>query len=217
VGPVHFLEKNCHFLTFKAGIAPSSIATIAALTPPQVEIILWDEHVSGDVDSQVVSGGYDLVGLTGFFLHLPRAVNIAKLCRTQKVPCVMGGPGVSAEPQAFRGLFDYIFVGEAEYTWPLFLREYEEGRARAEYRQVTKPDLSNAPIPRWDLLQNLATDYPQIPVQTTRGCPFDCDFCDVIYLFGRRPRHRSVEHVLQELTQLEKWGYAGSFSVMITS
>ncbi|MBU0697861.1 MAG: B12-binding domain-containing radical SAM protein [Proteobacteria bacterium] len=193
-------------MPFKAGFAPISLATIAALSPPQIEIDIWDENVSGEIDDTVAQESYDLVGLTGFYLHLPRAVKIANIFQKRGIPSALGGPGVSSEPEAYRNLFNHIFIGEAEYTWPQFIRDFQAGRAQPEYRQIAKPDLADVPIPRWDLVPNIATDYAMALVQTTRGCPFDCEFCDVVYLFGRKPRHKPIENVLEEIVQLERMG-----------
>ena len=190
---------------FKAAFAPVSVTTIAALTPKEIGVDVWDELVRGPVDASIFSG-YDLVGITGFYLHRQRVRKIAEECRARGVRCVVGGPGVSSEPECYRGLFDHIFIGESEFTWPRFIEDFRAGRSQPEYRQIEKPDLSSVPLPRWDLVPNLSTDYAMATVQTTRGCPFDCEFCDVIHLFGRRSRHKSVETVLEELRQLERRG-----------
>lgn len=200
------LAKAAPYFTFKAGLAPASLATVAALAPPEIEIDIWDEHVRGKIDESLAEHGYDLVGITGFYLHLTRAVEIASIFRRRGIPSALGGPGVSSEPKTYRGLFDHIFIGEAENTWPRFIHDFQANKARPEYRQVEKPGLADVPIPRWDLVPNLATDYIMVSVQTTRGCPFDCEFCDVIYLFGRKPRHKPIEKILEELVYLEKMG-----------
>jgi radical SAM superfamily enzyme YgiQ (UPF0313 family) len=191
---------------FKAPMAPSSMATIAALTPPEIDVEVWDEAVRGPVDDALLSGRYDLAGITGFYLHRPRILDIAATCRTQGTPCVLGGPGVSSEPEDYRGRLDYIFIGEAELTWPQFIEDFRAGRPQPEYRQIEKPDLGSVPVPRWDLIPDLGTSYAMVPVQTARGCPFDCEFCDVIHLFGRRSRRKPVERVLAELRDVEARG-----------
>lgn len=192
-------------MPIKAALAPTSLTAIAGLTPPGIDLEIWDEHTRGPVDENI-KDEYDLIGITGFKIHYPRAVQIATFFRKKGIFCVVGGPGVSSEPQNYRGKFDCIFIGEAELTWPQFISDIRSDVAKDEYRQIEKPDLTGSPLPRWDLIPNLSTDYGMVPVQTTRGCPFDCDFCDVIFLFGRKPRHRRIDAIIEEIIQLEKMG-----------
>ena len=121
-------------------------------------------------------------------------------------PVLIGGPGVSGAPDRCRGLFDVVFIGEAEFTWPQFLQDWEQDKHRSEYRQVERPDVQQSPAPCWADFPEMAKDYLLAPVQTTRGCPFDCEFCDVIHLFGRQSRHKRVEIVLEEVANLERLG-----------
>ena len=119
---------------------------------------------------------------------------------------VVGGPGVSAAPERYRDYFDILFIGEAEHTWPQFISDWKAGSYRAEYRQVTKVDMVHSPVPRWDAVAADMKHYMLGGVQTTRGCPFDCEFCDVIYIFGRLQRHKAIDQVLREISALEKLG-----------
>src|SRR5690606_20299930 len=107
-------------------------------------------------------------------------------------------------PELCRGVFDVIFLGEAELTWPQFLRDWQQGTHRKEYRQVERPDLATSPAPRWDSVAKDVASYRIAGVQTTRGCPYDCEFCDVIHLFGRQPRHKPVPQVIEEIVALQK-------------
>lgn len=199
--------KLLPFQTFNSTMTPLALVTLAALTPPGIDVAIWDEDLQGPLDQCLpADAGYDLIGITGFSAHLDRAVQIGAFLNTRGIPSVIGGPGVSSEPERCRGHFDYLFLGEAEFTWPQFLEEFRAGTPRDVYRQVEKPDLTDSPVPRWELLPNLAKDYAMALVQTTRGCPFDCEFCDVIYLFGRKPRSKPIPHVLEEIKKLESMG-----------
>jgi len=188
-------------------MAPVELATIAALTPSDYEIRIWDEGVEGEIDSNTdVGGHYDLAGVTGYLAHINRMLALAEEFRRRNMLTVAGGPAVSNCPERFRGAFDVVFLGEAELTWPQFLREWEAGAHVNEYRQVQRPNLDQSPVPRWDLVRYLDNGYFTGGVQTTRGCPYDCEFCDVIHLFGRQPRHKPIPNILREMRNLHELG-----------
>lgn len=184
---------------------PLHLATVAALTPDGLGITLWDEAIQGEINESTQLEQYDLVGVTGYVAQLPRARELARLCRERGITVALGGPGVSLVPEKCRDDFDVLFIGEAEFTWPQFIQDWLKGEHRNEYRQVAKPDLSASPVPRWDLVEDVDR-YLFGAVQTTRGCPFDCEFCDVIYLLGRRPRTKPIDQVLEEVANLESLG-----------
>jgi radical SAM superfamily enzyme YgiQ (UPF0313 family) len=191
---------------------PLGLATVAALTPEEYHVDIWDEPVRGRITPDTrFEREYALAGITGYRAHLARAAEVSRILRARGIPTAVGGPGVSGSPDRCRGHFDVLFIGEAELTWPQFLRDWREGAFRAEYRQIEKPDLAESPVPRWD---SIAADIPRYAmgcVQTTRGCPFDCEFCDVIYLYGRRQRHKPIPRVLEEVRQLESLGTQSIF------
>jgi radical SAM superfamily enzyme YgiQ (UPF0313 family) len=187
------------------GMIPLSLATIAALTPEEFEVDIWDEAVNGVITPD---SGFDkeyaLVGVTGYFNHSKRINELGQLFRRRGALTVVGGSGVSSDPEWFRDSFDVCFIGEAEYTWPRFISDWQEGSYRSEYRQVGKVDMAFSPRPKWDKFSLGA--YFMGAVQTTRGCPFDCEFCDVIYIFGRQVRQKPIEQVLEEVRELERRG-----------
>ena len=194
-------------LPYKAWMAPIGLATVAALTPAEIEVDIWDEAVHGLIDENTAfPKAYDLIGVTGYINHFWRVKQLGEIFRGRGIPVAVGGPGVSSAPELYRNHFDVLFIGEAEYTWPQFLTDWQAGRPRPEYRQVEKVDMTRSPQPRWDQVAADMQHYLIGPVQTTRGCPFDCEFCDVIYIYGRQPRHKSVEQVLEEVSALERLG-----------
>jgi radical SAM superfamily enzyme YgiQ (UPF0313 family) len=196
----------------KATMGPVDLATIAALTPPEFDVDIWDEAVSGKVTAQTrLDKQYDMVGVTGYLAHVNRMLELRDEFHRRGVMTVAGGPAVSNTPEVFRGVFDVIFLGEAEFTWPQFLQEWTEGRNSSEYRQIERPDLASSPVPHWHKVRELNSAYATVGVQTTRGCPFDCDFCDVIHLFGRKPRHKPVDAVIEEIKNLERLGVSRIF------
>jgi radical SAM superfamily enzyme YgiQ (UPF0313 family) len=191
-------------------MTPLGLATVAALTPEDIEVDIWDEGVHGLItDSTDLKKNYDLAGVTGYENHIERAKQVGQILRRRGLLVAVGGPGVSASPELYRDDFDILFIGEAEHTWPRFIDEWKAGSHRSEYRQVGKVDMAHSPRPHWDKVD--VDRYYVGGVQTTRGCPFDCEFCDVIYIYGRQPRHKSVEQVLDEVRALERRGAAGIF------
>jgi len=115
------------------------------------------------------------------------------------------------EEEAFAGLADVVFVGEAEESWPRFLREWEAGRHAVRYEQAERTDMTTVPAPRLDLLD--LRRYLFGSVQFSRGCPFTCEFCDIIVTFGRRPRLKTPAQVIAELDGLRRAGMRIAFVV----
>lgn len=196
----------------KNNFPPLGLATIAGLTPDEFHVEIWDELVHGLIDERTrFERDYDLVGITGYKAHLPRCRELAKIFKKRSIPVALGGPGVSATPEDYRGAFDILFIGEAERIWPRFLADWDKDVYDPEYRQIEKIDLAESPIPKWGSISDQFSNYSLGAIQTTRGCPFDCEFCDVIYLFGRRPRHKPKEKVLAEVVALERLGMKNIF------
>jgi len=182
--------------------SPLGLATIAALTPPEIEVSLLDENVE-TVDFET---SCDVVAISCFNVQWARAVEIAAEFRRRGRLVVIGGPYPTLCPERFEGVADVLFVGEAEYTWPRFCRDLLLGAAPAPvYEQERgKVKLSDSPVPRFDLLSR--KNYLYHYVQTTRGCPFQCEFCDIIITDGRLPRTKSVEQVMEEIETIHRLG-----------
>jgi radical SAM superfamily enzyme YgiQ (UPF0313 family) len=120
---------------------------------------------------------------------------------------VAGGPDPTSQPEIYRQA-DYLVLGEAECTLPRFLEDFQAGAKRGVYPPLQeRPDIRSSPVPRFDLLK--ARDYLMIGIQFSRGCPFNCEFCDVIELFGRLPRTKTPEQIVAELQALYELGYRG--------
>ncbi|MEE4242471.1 MAG: radical SAM protein [Desulfopila sp.] len=189
------MQGTVDILGAKALMPNSALATLMALTPPDVNIEyqLADENVS-HVD---FSKECDLVVITGGTLHSERIIELCLAFRKSGKKIALGGTFASIEPDRCADLADYLFVGEAEYTWPLFLQEWSAGTASPLYHQKTYIDLKDSPSPDWSLID--VSDYVNINVQTSRGCPNQCDFCDVIHYVGRRFRSKSVSQVMTEV------------------
>jgi radical SAM superfamily enzyme YgiQ (UPF0313 family) len=191
------------------GFAPLSVATVAGITPDEFHVDIWDELVRGPIGSDIpLPIQYNIVGISVTFPYqLPRAVQVAREFREKGVLTVIGGAFPTSNPAPFRGRADVLIIGECEELWPRFLRDWRENRHQSEYRQITPPDLSHAPPPNWDSLAvGFGKHYARGSVQTTRGCPFDCEFCDVIYIYGRKQRHKPTEMVIREIQQQHELG-----------
>ena len=194
------LGKKCVFPNL-------SLPTVAGITPREHDVMLCDENVEPiDFDAEA-----DIVGLTGYVIHKQRLFELAAEFRRRGKFVVIGGPFASLCPEELRDRVDVLFVGEAEYTWPRFLRDHEAGRAQAEYRQDDKPSMLDSPRPRFDLLK--VDRYRSMTIQFARGCPFNCEFCDIIVMYGRRPRTKSVSQVLAEVEAIHRLGVANIFVV----
>jgi radical SAM superfamily enzyme YgiQ (UPF0313 family) len=194
------LRKKCVFPNL-------SLPTVAGITPREHEVILCDENVE-PIDFETDA---DIIGLTGYVIHTQRIFELAAEFRRRGKFVVAGGPFASLCPEELRDKVDVLFVDEAEYTWPQFLADYAAGRWRAEYRQDEKPSMHDSPLPRFDLLK--IDRYRTITIQFARGCPFNCEFCDIIVMYGRRPRTKTVRQVMAEVAEIHRLGVRNIFVV----
>lgn len=175
-----------------------SLLKVAALTPPDWEVTVYDEK-TGPVD---LSQPADLVGITSMTCTVNRAYEIAAAFRARGVPVIMGGMHTSSLPAEALTHADSVLVGEAEGLWPLVLREAEAGALKPVYRHTDgPPSLDGLPQVNWDLYRNKGY-LPVHFVETTRGCPLDCEFCAVTTFFGGKFRNRPLADVLAELGAL---------------
>ena len=182
-----------------------ALPTLAALAPPGVEITVVDEAV----EPVNFDGQWDLVGITGYLTQMRRMCEIADAFRRRGQLVAIGGPYASLSPEVVRPHADILFRGEAEHTWPAFLEDFLNGHWQTEYVSHEMVDLQSSPVPDIGTLRTAA--YELGVVQTSRGCPFECEFCDVIVYLGRRQRHKTPARVVDELEQLYQAGYRSVF------
>jgi radical SAM superfamily enzyme YgiQ (UPF0313 family) len=194
------LEHAMPLLGKRAAMPPACLPLLAALTPSGHAVTLLDENVDR-IDFDRVARA-DIVGLTGMNVQRTRMRQIFEELKRRGAFTVVGGPWVSVHEEYFAGLADVIFVGEAEETWPRFLEEWSDRRHQGRYEQAERTDMTRVPAPRWDLLA--MRHYVFGSVQFSRGCPFQCEFCDIIVTFGRRPRLKTSSQVLAELEALRE-------------
>lgn len=180
---------------------PLGLVTVAALTPASWAVAITDENVEAiDFDTNA-----ELVGISAFNVQYHRALEIASEFKKRGKKVVMGGAYCSLFPEAFEGKCDHRIVGEAEEIWPEFLQDFEKGKARELYTaRKEKVDIRNSPVPRYDLIRG--DRYNMFSLQTSRGCPYNCEFCDIIIMDGRVPRTKTVEQVIAEVDHCVKQG-----------
>ncbi len=194
------LGKGCIFPNL-------SMPTVAGLTGPEHEVTLCDENVR-EIDFDVDA---DVVGVTGYIIHRERLIEIAREFRRRGRFVVIGGPYASLCPEELREHCDVLFVGEAEETWPRFLRDFAAGQWKTEYEPEELPDLTASPKPRFDLLD--VDRYHAMTIQFARGCPFTCEFCDIIVVYGRRPRAKTPAQLMTEIRECHRLGAEQVFIV----
>ena len=176
-----------------------SLASLAAVTPPEWEVALCDENIEPlplDTDA-------DVVALTAMTPQAPRAYRIAAEFKARGKTVVMGGFHASNLPDEALLHVDAVVVGEGDLVWPQLLDDYCQGRLQRLYRSTSLIDMTAIPVARREIFAGkryLLTNT----LQTTRGCPFDCEFCSVTAFYGRKYRKRPVESVLAELESLRK-------------
>ena len=189
------LERALPLFGKRANLPTACLPLLAALTPEQHQVTLIDENVE-DIDYDVLAQA-DIVGVTGMSVQRLRMREILEEMKRRDVFTVVGGPWVTVYEDYFEDLADVIFIGEAENTWPQFLDDWNDGRHQARYEQSEATDMTKVPTPRFDLMKS--RHYLFGSLQFTRGCPFQCEFCDIIVIFGRRPRLKTSEQVIAEL------------------
>lgn len=182
---------------------PLGLITVAALCPPTWTLRLLDHAIEEIHDEDYLWA--DLVMVSA--MHAQRADTVAILARARQLGTrtFIGGPWASSEPDLLRTMADHVLVGEAEEVFAGIAAELEAGTARALYRVDEKPDVSSSPIPRFDLLD--LDKYTLMSVQFSRGCPFQCEFCDIITIYGRKPRTKSPAQLIAELEFLQSLGW----------
>ena len=193
----------------KCTMVTGALPHLASLTPDH-EVYILDENVEA-IDFAFLET-FDVVGVTGMNVQKYRMREILLELRERKIFIAVGGAYASVDEKFFDGLCDVLFSGEADETWPKFVEQFAAGKPYENlYKQAQPTDMSTLPTPRFDLLK--VKRYATGSIQFSRGCPFQCEFCDIIVTFGRRPRMKRPEQVIEELDQLRKLGFFGAFIV----
>lgn len=180
---------------------PLALPTIAALTPSGHEVTLCDENVE-NIDFEIEA---DLIGITGYSSQSSRVFEIGDIFRAQGKKVVIGGPLVDAAAMADCLLHaNTVFMGEAEYTWPQYLKDLKNGIESPVYHQRDTINIDDSPRPLFELLKN--DSYSTALVETSRGCPYACEFCEVPARLGNKTRNKNLAQVMEEVRTLYKLG-----------
>jgi radical SAM superfamily enzyme YgiQ (UPF0313 family) len=189
----------------KYNMPPLGLLTVAALLPENWECRLLDLNARA-LDEALLDWA-DVVMTGGMVTQRMETRRIIQRAHAHGKPVVVGGPDPTSEPQYYPEA-DFLVLDEAEVTLPVFLKAWESGARSGRFGAGgVKPDVSRSPVPRFDLAP--FGDYLYIGMQTSRGCPYTCEFCDIIELYGRVPRTKTPDQVVAELDGLYRRGYRG--------
>ncbi|MFC1861253.1 B12-binding domain-containing radical SAM protein [Chloroflexota bacterium] len=197
------------FVSKKAAFPPLGLLTVAAMLPGEWEKKLVDMNVTRLTDDDIRWADY--VFISAMVVQQNSVKEVITRCEEMNTKIVAGGPLFTTGYEDFDGV-DHFVLGEAEVTLPLFLEDLERGRARHVYASDTRPEISKTPIPLWSLINMKA--YSSMNVQYSRGCPFNCEFCDIILLNGHAPRTKDREQLLAELEELYRRGWRDSVFIV---
>ncbi|MGD0540646.1 MAG: cobalamin-dependent protein, partial [Tepidisphaeraceae bacterium] len=198
------LKYALRFIRKRATMPPLGLLTVAAMLPAAWSKRLVDVNVSNLDDSDLAWA--DIVLISGMIVQQESACQLIDRCQRAGVKVVAGGPLFTGDPDRFAHV-EHLILNEAEVTLPLFLADLENGRAQHIYRTDEFADVRTTPPPLWSIAH--LRRYASMAIQFSRGCPFDCEFCNVTAMFGRRPRTKSTEQILGELDNLYELGWRG--------
>ncbi len=193
----------------KTSFPPLGLMTVAAMVPEGYSIRLVDMNAEELTDEEIRKA--DLVLVSAMIIQKDSFHEAVRRCSALGKPVAAGGPYPTSSTGELDGV-DTIISGEAETVMTEFFSDYERGSLKKEYRGTPKTDITATPIPRFDLIN--PNDYYTLSLQYSRGCPFNCEFCDIIEMFGRKSRTKNTDQFLAEFTALYDAGYRGPLFIV---
>ncbi|MGI6112488.1 MAG: B12-binding domain-containing radical SAM protein [Mahellales bacterium] len=192
------------FISKKASFPPLGILTVAAMLPKDWEMKLVDMNVKALKDEDIKWADY--VFISAMLVQRESVKKVVQNCRRLGVKTVAGGPLFTTDYEDFPEI-DHLILNEAEVTLPRFLEDLEKGQCKRIYTSEEWADIKNTPVPLWSLID--MKDYTSMNIQYSRGCPYNCEFCDIITLYGRKPRIKDRDQIINELEVLYDYGWRG--------
>jgi radical SAM superfamily enzyme YgiQ (UPF0313 family) len=202
-------ENALPFIGKKAALPPLGLMTVAAMLPSKYEVRLIDLNVTTLEREDIEE--VDIVFVSAMIVQKRSFEEIVALCGECNRPVVAGGPYPISSHQEIEGV-DIFVLDEAELTLPRFIADLEAGHPQKLYQDPGKPDITRTPVPRFDLID--VGVYNSMPLQYSRGCPYNCEFCDIIEMFGRVQRTKTPEQFLRELDAIKASGFRGSLFIV---
>ncbi len=197
------------FVSKRAAFPPLGLLTVAAMLPTDWQIKLVDLNVTRLTDEDLRWADYVL--LSAMIVHKDSVDEIVRRCRAWDRPVIAGGPLFTTGHAAFPDIHHFV-LGEADELMPRVVDDMRRGTVQHTYEATSRPDIAQVPSPRWDLID--PGNYVTMSVQFSRGCPFDCEFCDIIVMNGRVPRTKPPARLVAELEQLRQRGWQGMVFVV---
>lgn len=200
-------EKILELVNRKVLLPPLGLVTVAAILPQEWEFKLVDRNIRAVTEEEWAWA--DIVILSAMIVQKEDMVDQISLAKQHGKRVAVGGPYPTSVPEEMEAAgVDFLILDEGEITLPMFVEALERGETQGRFSSNgEKPDVTTTPIPRYDLLERSA--YDSMSVQFSRGCPFQCEFCDIIVLYGRKPRTKEPQQLLAELQALYDLGWRG--------
>jgi len=193
----------------KTSYPPLGLMTIAAMLPGEYSIKLIDMNVQPLLEKDIKDA--DMIFISAMIVQKESFENVIHRVKKYNKTIVAGGPYPSSACKNLYGV-DHIIVNECESTLLKFMKDFEKGCAERVYRSDEYPDITTTPTPRFDLIDH--KNYYSMMLQFSRGCPFSCEFCDIIEMFGRKPRTKKPEQFINEMNSLYETGFRGSLFIV---
>ena len=197
------------FISKKAAFPPLGLLTVAAMLPEEWDKKLVDMNITSLTDKDIKWADYVLI--SAMVVQRDSVKEIISRCKKLSTKLIAGGPLFTTGHDEFDGI-DHFVLGEAEVTLSPFLEDLDKGCAQHIYNSDERPDINETPIPLWSLIN--MKKYSSMNIQYSRGCPFNCEFCDIIILNGHNPRTKDKEQMLVELEALYSQGWRGGVFIV---